>query len=175
MKLSRSLWVLVGVLVFIEQGIKVVINRSYLTATTPLLEPYLYFSPTFNRDYSWLNSMFQLNVGRFVHILLVAMLLALAYLFYRFLQQQLVLDGLSLTAFAFLFAGAICSLTDKVVWDGSLDYIQLRGFFTFDLKDVYINVFTGLFVLMMIINHRGIRMVKEDEVLRDFWRFISKR
>jgi len=172
---KQSPWPIVAVLVILEQGLKIIINHNYLGVNAPMLRPWLFFSPTFNRDYSWLNSLFQLNIGRSVHIALVMGLIALAYLFYRFVTTRLDTDRLINASFAFLFAGALCSLVDKIMWNGSLDYIYLRGFFTFDLKDVYINIFIGLFILMMVINHRGIRQVKEDEVLRDFLAYMRKK
>ena len=147
---KRNPWLAVILLTTLEQGLKVVINNYSLLVTTPILRPWLYFSPMFNRDYSWINSMLKLNLGRWFHIILVAGLLIFVYLFYRFIQYSLKTDRLINTTFAFLFAGAICSLIDKVFWNGSLDYIQVRGMFTFDLKDAYINVFIGLFVLMVV-------------------------
>lgn len=171
---KRNPWLAVILLTTLEQGLKVVINNYSLLVTTPILRPWLYFSPMFNRDYSWINSMLKLNLGRWFHIILVAGLLIFVYLFYRFIQYSLKTDRLINTTFAFLFAGAICSLIDKVFWNGSLDYIQVRGMFTFDLKDAYINVFIGLFVLMVVTNHRGIRQVNEEDVLRDFLAYILR-
>jgi len=102
-------------------------------------------------------------------------MLILIYFAYQYILSLGGADFLVNTAFAFIFAGALCSLIDKVFWNGSLDYIYVHGFFTFDLKDVYINVFIGLFLLMIAINHRGIRQIDEEEALRGFWIFISHR
>lgn len=172
---NGSPWLAVVFLTALEQGLKIIINNYYLLVTAPILRPWLYFSPMFNRDYSWINSMLKLNVGRWFHVILVAGLLVFVYSFYRFIQYSLITDRLINTTFAFLFAGAICSLIDKVLWNGSLDYIQVRGMFTFDLKDAYINVFIGLFVLMVAINHRGIRQVNEEDVFKDFLAYLRRR
>ena len=171
---NKSPWPAVVFLTALEQGLKLIINRYYLYVNTPILRPWLFFSPVFNRDYSWFNSMLQLNIGRWVHVLLVAALLVFISLIYQFLRQRLEMDRLINATSAFLFAGAICSLIDKVFWNGSLDYIRVRGMFTFDLKDAYINVFIGLFILMVATNHRGVRQVKEDEVLQDFVIYVRK-
>ena len=171
---KSSPWTTVLFLTTIEQGLKVIINNYYLLVNAPILRPWLFFNPVFNRDYSWFNSMLQLNIGRWIHVLLVTALLILIYLFHQFVRQRLKTDRLIDATFAFLFAGAICSLIDKVFWNGSLDYIRVRGMFTFDLKDVYINIFVGLFILMVAINHRGIRQVKEDEIVRDFVAYVRR-
>ena len=34
--------------------------------------------------------------------------------------------------------GGLCSLLDKTLWGGSLDYLQVPGKCTFDLKDLYL-------------------------------------
>lgn len=169
---KRSPWLTVTLLIMLEQGLKLIINRYYLQSQAVIIPRWLYFSPMFNRDYSWLNSLFQLNIGRLTHILLVGITIALAYLFYRFVRHNLETDRLIDTTFAFLFAGALCSLIDKVFWNGSLDYIELSGYFTFDLKDAYLNVFIGLVILIFVINHRGVRQVNDETVLKDFWSYL---
>ena len=80
-----------------------------------------------------------------------------------------------LTEFIFIFvlSGIICSLIDKIFWDGSLDYIQLRGLFTFDLKDVYLTVFEVAVLAMLILNYRNIRSLDEKQFIRDFIRYTK--
>jgi len=77
--------------------------------------------------------------------------------------------------FAFLFSGAICSLIDKVFWNGSLDYILVKGLFTFDLKDVYINVFIGLLILSLILGDKVLKQIDDDDLLKDFAKYIFKK
>ena len=157
---KKSIWLAIIALIAIEQGIKVIINNDFLESNVPILSPWLYFSPMLNRDYSWFNSMLQLGVGKWVHILAVLVILISAFLFYRSMNNRKKTTLLIDVAFMFLLAGGICSLIDKVLWSGSLDYIQLKGYFTFDLKDVYINVFNGFLVLMFIIDYKGLRKGK---------------
>jgi signal peptidase II len=149
--------VLTPLLVAVEQGIKLVINRYCLEANLPLLEPWFYFSPMFNRDYSWINSLFQLGIGKGVHIGLVLFVLGIVFCLYRYIVKNHARTALINITFSLLCAGGVCSLLDKVLWDGSLDYIYFRGFFTFDLKDVFINAALGLFLLMLAIDHQGLR------------------
>ena len=169
---KNAVWFLTSLLVAAEQSIKLYINGSYLESFFPIIGHFLYFKPTFNRHYSWFNSMLELGVSKWAHIAVVAVMLFFIILFYRFLAQKGKNSGLVTAAFSFIMAGAACSLIDKVFWDGSLDYIMARGLFTFDLKDVYINVFIGLVILMMIKNHQNIRNVNERKVLRLFADFL---
>lgn len=137
-------------LIALEQGVKLVINRFFLHVSVPIVAPILYFEPMFNRQYSWFNSMLRIGDTRWFHIGLVGILIVLLALLYRYVDHRIRLRPVIRVMFAFLFAGAVCSLIDKVFWDGSLDYIRLTGFFTFDLKDLYINTFNGILIYLLI-------------------------
>lgn len=166
--------VVLGVLLLtaVEQGLKLLINAFYLTRVVPIWEPYLYFKPMFNRDYSWFNSMFQLGIGKWVHIVFVMLLLAALYLFYKYVTLRFgtsrSVDALAL----FIFSGAVCSLIDKVFWGGSLDYILVEPLFTFDLKDVYINVFIGLLILLMLMKDKALKRMDEERLFKGFFAFV---
>lgn len=162
------------VLIFIEQFIKVIINKNYFDSVFDILPPYLYFDPMFNRDYSWFNSMFKWGVGKYSHIILVVVILAVVVLFYTFLNKQYGSHRLINIMYAFILAGAVCSLIDKVYWDGSLDYIRVNGYFTFDLKDVYINVFNALLVYGVIFKSDVIDSV-DDTIMGDFKSFLLRK
>lgn len=172
---KKYVWIFAVVLIIIEQGIKLVIKGSYLEANLPILTPWLYFKPMFNRDYSWVNSMLQLGIGKWFHIVIVAGMLVLIYLFYKFLNKQSDTTWFIDMAFVFIFSGAMCSFIDKVFWDGSLDYILIKGLFTFDLKDVYINVFIALSLLMVLVNSKGLRKAYGEDIVKDFVSFILRK
>lgn len=153
-----------ALLIIIEQGLKLIVNRN-LDAFFPIVPPVLYFKPMFNRDYSWINSMFQLGVGKWVHIALVIGMLVFILLAYDYALKKAGGKYINVM-FAFVIAGAVCSLIDKLFWGGSLDYILLSGFFTFDLKDVYINVFIGLFIAGLLFKNKALKQIldpKQDE------------
>lgn len=42
-------------------------------------------------------------------------------------------------AYWITLAGVICSIIDRIFWGSSLDYIRIKGFFVFDLKDIFID------------------------------------
>lgn len=147
---SKKTWILIAVLIAADQGIKLFINASFLGSFSPIAPPVLYFRPVFNTDYSWFASMLNLEVSRWLHVALVGFLLVIIALFYAYLNRRIKKDGTVNILFAFLFSGALCSLLDKIFWNGSLDFILVSGLFTFDLKDVYISIFVGLVLLFLV-------------------------
>lgn len=172
---KRYFYGLTILLIVIEQWLKLIINGSYLNNNDVIVKGFLYFRPMFNRDYSWINSLFNLGVSKIFHIVLVSFIVILVFLVYHYLRARNINTKTISTAFAFLLAGGTCSLIDKVFWDGSLDYIYVQNHFTFDLKDVYINVFIGLMVLMFIFDHMGFRTKDSDHMIKDFTDYILRR
>jgi signal peptidase II len=168
---NKKTCISVLILVTIEQVIKIVINNNFLHKKFPILPGFLYFEPMFNRQYSWLNSLFQLGVSKWIHIAFGLILIILLYLFYRYLNYQFGTIKIINIMFAFIFSGAMCSLIDKVFWNGSLDYILVNGFFTFDLKDVYINIFSGLVILSLLFKSKVLNEI-DDNIVKDFTKYI---
>lgn len=161
-------------LVSIEQVIKIVIYNNFLDKKSPILPPLLYFKPMFNRDYSWFNSMLQLGISKWIHISVVAIMSILIYLFYKYLNKQFGTNKIIDIMYTFIFSGAICSLIDKIFWNGSLDYILVSGFFTFDLKDVYINVFIGLLILSLLLKNKVLSQIDEN-IVKNFTKYILRK
>ncbi|KNF09060.1 lipoprotein signal peptidase [Gottschalkia purinilytica] len=172
---NKKTWISVIFLISIEQIIKIIINSNYLDKNIPILPPLLYFKPIFNRDYSWFNSMLQLGIGRWIHILIAAVMSLLIYLFYSYLNNRIGINRVINIMFAFVFSGALCSLIDKVFWNGSLDYIQLKGFFTFDLKDLYINVFIGMLILLALMKNKTLEEIDDRNIIKDFAKYILRK
>lgn len=110
----RKTWISVCFLITIEQVIKIIINNNFLNKRFPILPPLLYFDPMFNRDYSWFNSMLQLNVSKWIHIAIVTIMIILIFLFYKYLNKQFGTNKIINIMFAFIFSGAMCSLIDKI-------------------------------------------------------------
>ena len=172
MKQNGRVWTGIAVLIALEQGIKLVINRFFLSVSVPIIAPVLYFEPMFNRHYSWFNSMLRLGGSKWFHIGIVGFLIVLLSLFYRYVRGRTSLPRIVTVMFSFLFAGAVCSFADKVFWDGSLDYIRLTGFFTFDLKDLYVNTFNGLLVYMIIFRGGDFKRFTDSQIIRNFFKSL---
>ncbi|MBU5225090.1 signal peptidase II [Clostridium senegalense] len=171
---NKKTYISVFILVAIDQIIKIIINNKFFDKKFPILPPLLYFDPMFNRDYSWFNSMLQLGVGKYIHILIVIIMSILIYQLYQYLNKQFGNKKIINIMYAFIFSGAICSLIDKVFWNGSLDYISLNVFFTFDLKDVYINVFIGLVILSLILKNKVLSQI-DDDIVKDFTKYVLRK
>lgn len=167
-------WLGVLFLIALEQIIKIVINHQYINKSIPIIPPLLYFEPMFNRDYSWFNSMLQLGIGKWLHITIVAIMILFIYLFYHYVIYRIGSKKVIHVLFAFIFSGAMCSLIDKIFWNGSLDYIKISEFFTFDLKDVYVNTFIGLLLLLMILKSKVFKQIDEKIRIKDFIKYIFR-
>lgn len=165
----------IGLLVLIDQVIKIYIFLNYMGKEEDIIKGFLSFYPKFNRDYSWINSLFQFGIGQVPHIILVSLILIGLLLFFDFLKTKKNIDKVIWYAFIFIISGAICSLIDKIVWNGSLDYIYLKGFFIFDLKDLYSNVFIILIILSLIVNYKEFRDINEIKILKEFFVFIKAK
>jgi len=171
----KPTWIGIFLLISVEQIIKIIIYNNFFDKSFAILPPVLYFEPMFNRHYSWFNSMLKINNSKGLHIAVVVVMTILIVLFYRFLNKRMGSVKIINMMFTFLFSGAMCSLIDKVFWDGSLDYIMLKGFFTFDLKDLYIDVFIGLMVLSLFIKNDAVKQIDEKALLKDFVRYLRKK
>jgi signal peptidase II len=176
MKTGRNkTWLGVFLLIAIEQSIKIIINNDFLDKRFAILPPLLYFEPVFNRQYSWFNSMLHLENTKWIHVIVVFVMIALMYLFYRFLNKELGNSRIINIMFAFVWSGAVCSAIDKIFWNGSLDYVLLDHLFTFDLKDVYLNVFIGLVILSVLFKNKTLTQLEERDIFKDFAKFLLGR
>lgn len=169
---KRITWISVFFLISLDQIIKIIINNNYFNIKAPIVPPLIYFRPMFNRDYSWFNSMLQLGISRWLHIIAVIIMTIFIFLFYQFLSSRAWNSSAVNILFAFIFSGATCSLIDKIFWNGSLDYIMLNGFFTFDLKDVYVNVSIVLLLLLIIAKNKVLKQVDDKNLIKDFKEYI---
>jgi len=172
---KRTFVLLTGILFAIDQLIKLYIYNHHLEGNYQIVKDMFYLNPTFNRDYSWINSLFGLGISKGIHIAMVTFIVVMVITVYLFLRYLNINTRTINAAFAFIIAGGLCSWVDKVFWDGSLDYIYVVNHFTFDLKDVYVNVFIGLMILMFIFDHQGFRTSDGKTIPRDFKRFILRK
>lgn len=129
------------ILVIIDQAVKLFISYYFINDSTILLSGILRFHPVQNTNLMWIASILNYNTPVFVMLIIQILGLALIILAYRYLSslwsgRKYLLNGMA----AFFAAGIICSFADVVFWSGSLDFIRLFDWFTFDLKDVYLNI-----------------------------------
>ncbi|MDD3172405.1 MAG: signal peptidase II [Herbinix sp.] len=153
-------------LVMLDQAIKLYIAK-FLMDKKFIIGNILGFKPYLNVKYSWINSMTNMGISLTLHILLVIVLLLCILIIYDFIETKYSMNTYGHSLFAFLIAGAACSLIDKVAWGGSLDYVLLNGFFIFDLKDCYISVFEVMLILSLF-KSKEVRNAKGRVLIKGF-------
>jgi len=164
---------IIAFLILLDQCVKLYIYNYHMDKSFNILFDFVRFEPKFNRQYSWINSLFDLGVGKAVHIIICLFALIICLLVYGYAKKMHKISRLTEFIFLFVLSGVICSLTDKLFWDGSLDYIQFRGFFTFDLKDVYLTAFELLLIAMLIFNYKNIRSLDEKQIAKDLIKYTG--
>ncbi len=165
-----TLWVFI--LVLLDQFIKIIVYSFFFETQFAIIPSLLEFAPIFNDKHSYFNVLlfqnFNINIGLYVHIiifLIIEIVMFALYLYCRdgnFRSKRL-LDF----AFIFQLAAVICTFIGNLIWKkGTLDYIYLKPFFVFDLKDLYINCFFMFsFLAFTIRNDTAIRKIK----IKDVW------
>lgn len=165
--------IIILLLIALDQTIKIIV-KNYAGVRVAIINNIIYFMPTQNTNYSWINSLFQLGWGRIFHIALTIVILIFSSYGFKYLDYKNAKNKFINTIKIFLFSGIICSLIDRVYWNGSWDYILLKGFFVFDLKDCYINVFIFGFIILYIKNIKVLSKIKDRDLLKDYIKFIKE-
>lgn len=161
--------IIIFLLILLDQLVKLVIYHYFIGQQYEWINP-LAFKPTLNDDYSFANSLFQLKIGSEIHVIIIALALIMMISVYKYiLSHNSSFKAVNL-GFNLLISGSICSMIDKLFWGGSLDYICLKGYFIFDLKDFYITLAEIILVVLVIVKRQFII----DFRLGDLLRFIKK-
>ena len=168
-KFSKVFMVLV--LILLDQIIKIVVKAHY-DSNISMVKNILYFKPVLNTDYSWLNSIFEFGTGRIIHIVGTIFFILIIYFGYKFYNHKYGKSLKSNILEVFCFGAAVCSLMDKIFWNGSLDYIMINGLFTFDLKDCYITIWEVSMFISLILNWEKVNKINGKEVIVDYFNFI---
>jgi len=143
MNLKQGIGLTTG-LVALDQMIKWVIYRYFMDVEIKWLGDRVYFSPGFNKDISWISSKTGINFGVEVHICISIIAVIILILLGKQYFNKYAKMKYMVWAYWITLAGVICSAIDRIFWGTSLDYIFIKGYFVFDLKDVLIN---GMYVL----------------------------
>lgn len=136
------------ILTAVDQSVKLLISRFFFYMSVELVPGILAFRPVQNTDLSWVGSLgFRLFANFYVTVIVNLVILFVTVVLFRYLYTAKNTRGkFTQTCFILLVSGAVCSTIDRIFWKGSIDYICLEGFFTFDLKDCYISAFIVLFL-----------------------------
>lgn len=166
---------MVSLLVSIDQFIKIIILNYFMNEKFYFINKMIGFEPIINTKYSYINSLGNLGIGLTAHIIAVLTALLISIIIYIFIYETYNRNVFIECIFIFLFSGSLCTLMDKIIWGGSLDYILIEGFFTFDLKDVYLSIFLMLIIACVIFNYKGFRNFNEKKFLRELIDFMKEK
>lgn len=173
----KKLFICSLLLMIIDQIAKLFVTTYYINANIILIPHILLFRPVQNTNLNWIANMLEYDTPILFMLLMQAFALGLilvlhCYLSYLWRQSSKLLNGM----FVFFMAGIACSFIDVAFWGGSWDFIRFFDWFTFDLKDVYLNI--GLvFLLIYIVNYYqriDCKMIAEQRKQTSLWIWIRK-
>ena len=173
-------WIFLLFAVAVDQGIKAYLfSLEWEYISIPLIEPVFYIEPTQNTLGSYLWVLLKLKQGS--HLLNIILFILVGIVFFevwRFYVHRK-RNSFWINGFIHLFlAGLLANLIDNGFWGGSLDYVTIKPFYTFDLKDLYITLCELFLLTELVDNHllkRLIQMPREESkrLNRDFIRFVK--
>lgn len=173
-------WIFLALALLADQGIKYYLfSLEWESLSIPLIEPVFYLEPTQNTLGSYLWVLLKLKKGsHLLNIVLFSLVGVIFFEVWRFYVARK-RNSFWINGFIHLFlAGLFANLIDNAFWGGSLDYITIKPFYTFDLKDLYITL-CELFLLTELVDNRLLKrlihMPREEsrQLNRDFLSFIK--
>ena len=170
---SKKLFIIFIILMLIDQGGKLIIKLNFFNSYYEIIPRFLSFDPIINTDGSWLNARFNFNINFPLLILINFIALFIFFEIYRYVKFK---SGKNTfwgdMCFVFIFAGALCSLIDKIFYGGSLDFIGISDLFIADIKDIYINL--GLLFFIMATYKSDFLKDDGNTSLKDDWQSIKR-
>jgi len=114
-----------------------------------VISNWLYIDPQFNPWGSYLGDLLHIKIPLLGLFELIS--LPIIYLFYRYCSRKMNSNKIWLQLwFVLCFSGEICSTIDSFVFGSSYDFITLNGMLKFDIKDYYLNISKGCFIIFTI-------------------------
>ena len=164
----------------LDQVIKIYLfSLNWESISIAIIPPVFYLDPTQNTSGSYLWVL--LNIQKVSHLFNIILFSTIGLLFveiWRFYVSRK-RNSFWINGFIHLFlAGLFANIIDNAYWGGSLDYITIRPFYTFDLKDMYITL-CELFLITELIDNKLLRrlfkMPKDEskELNNSFIEFVK--
>ena len=154
------------VFVAIDQFIKLWISLKAMGKDIPLFLDLVSFRPIRNTNLSWLGNFFSIIRNPIVLYTVTLVGFLFIILFFQYIYDTYgFYTKLSRVMYSLIIASILCSTRDKI-GGGSIDYIKLKGLFTFDLKDCYLTLFELYMVYFIIRNIKVINQIKFLDVIR---------
>lgn len=172
---SNKIFLIILVLIIIEQGLKLLIRiTGNMEASYELIHNWLYFNPVLNTLGSWGASRFGLTLGITAFLIINIIAIPLVLQIYRFYIKENTPSFWVSNAFILCFSGIICSMIDKMFFGGSLDFIMLKNLFVADIKDFYITLSIGCLLVELLLQNMpdSKSSIKDDlDLLKRFLAF----
>lgn len=172
-------WIFLLAALAADQAIKAYLfSLEWEALSITLIEPVFYIEPTQNTLGSYLWVLLKLKQGsHLLNIILFSLVGVIFIEVWRFYVRRK-RNSFWINGFIHLFlAGLLANVIDNAFWGGSLDYITIKPFYTFDLKDLYITLCELFLLTELVDNHllkRLIQMPSDEskQLNRDFLQFV---
>jgi len=138
------------IMISIDKIIKILIINNFINNRFNIIGEYVSFYPKFNLNRSWYGSIIKIDIGRWPHIIFLFIVFLIVLIIIKNILKYNEITYFKSFTLIFLISGVASSLLDAIIWGASLDYIRIKGFFIFDLKDLYISIFEIFFYLTLI-------------------------
>jgi hypothetical protein len=167
------IWILI--LIIIDQAIKILIYNLFGEVHFEIIPSLLDFKPTFNVKHSWINALlnknFGVNVGLLPHVILYILIGIFTPMFFFYFRNNISANKKLIgIAIVFMMAAVLCALIGNIIWkNGTLDYIYLKPFFVFDLKDLYSDIGVITFLIYAFKNRGQFEKLTKGMKIRDVY------
>jgi hypothetical protein len=172
---TRNIIIWILILITIDQAIKILIHNVYGNVHFEIIPSLFEFKPTFNVKHSWINTLldknFGINVGLIPHMILYILLGIFIPMYFSYFRNNIPVDkNLIGIAIIFMTAAVLCALSGNLIWkNGTLDYIYLKPWFVFDLKDLYVDFGIITFLIYAFKNRTQIERLTKGMKIRDVY------
>lgn len=159
-------------LVVIDQAIKQIIRTNCaMGETVNIIGHWVTFHPIVNTSGSWLAAGYGVELGIVTFTIFNVIMIPLIVEAYRFYLNGSKRYGWIDTFFVLLISGAICSLIDKLFFNGSLDFIGFERLFVSDTKDFYLTI-SMIALGIEVLRNPDIRK-SDRHILREYIKFTA--
>lgn len=178
---TRKIIIWILLLILIDQLVKLIIYNVLSDVHFELIPNLIEFKPTYNAKHSWVNSLlnknFGINVGLYFHRLLYLFLGIALPMYFSFLREKIALDNKLIDiATIYMTSAIVCALLGNIVWTkGTLDYIYLKPWFVFDLKDVFVDIGVVFFLVYAFKNRKELdKSIKETKLKTIYFMTVNR-
>ena len=136
-------------LLLFDQIIKIIVFYSFPYNVNNPQNSILSIRAIFNNYGNFINAKWQLGYHPYFYIALNVIMILLFIWAYDFIRTKLDSNKIYDFLWCLLIAGTFASLFDKIFWSYTLDFISIRNFAVFDIKDLYYTIGIIGFIILI--------------------------